>query len=293
MWEVHVLRRLNGHPNIVQLCDVVELADAVVLLVMGRIQGPDLHEYIHSQPAGVLAEGVSRRFFRQLLSGLRHAHARGFLHCDIKPENVRLALPEGTSALEPYSMTAVLVDWGLARQIDSMSSQLTVGTPLYASPEQLTGYSADSAWGRSRLGASADIWSLGATLFEMLVGSAPFGGSSHEELVANVLARNYHLPDALSVASRQIIDSMLQVLPSDRAYLPELIADDWTTADEGPMPPAIACPVEFEEDAPPPPMSKARRAAWCMLYAGIVAGALWLGSSVGDGAWEMEPDHTR
>lgn len=286
MWEVHVLRCLNGHPNIVQLCDVVELADAVVYVVMSRIEGPDLQDYIRQQPSGVLAERVGRRLTRHMVSGLRHAHARGFIHCDLKPENVRLRVPDDWDPSDSTAVTAVLVDWGLARKVDAQSSQLTMGTALYASPEQLTGYNADNAWGRSRLGPPADVWALGATLFEMLSGRPPFGGASHEELVANVLALNYHLPDVLSVAARQMIDAMLQVIPSDRASLIELADDTWMTADEGPMPPELpssSFEVDDDDELKAPPTSRARRAAWCALYTALALGALWLGSSVSDG----------
>jgi hypothetical protein len=147
MWEVHVLRQLSGHPNIVRLIDTVELADAVYV-VMERIEGPDLHDHIHSQPAGRLAEPTARHLFRHLLAGLRHAHDRAILHCDLKPANVRLhhaPFQSGTtphsacsSALSPASeaaelrggMRAVLVDWGLARHVDQQPANLMMGTAL-------------------------------------------------------------------------------------------------------------------------------------------------------------------
>ena len=109
-------------------------------------------------------------------------------------------------------MTAVLVDWGLARQIDRQPAFLQEGTALYASPEQLTGYNADQAWGRAKLGPPADVWALGVTLYQMLAGQVPFVGATHEELVGNALALNYGMPDQLSLEARQLIDSMLQVV---------------------------------------------------------------------------------
>lgn len=75
---------------------------------MERVEGPDLLSHIQSQPAGALPEPAARRLFAQLLCAVRHAHLRGYLHCDLKPQNVRL-----TADCE----YAVLVDWGLARHV--------------------------------------------------------------------------------------------------------------------------------------------------------------------------------
>eukprot|EP00962_Isochrysis_galbana_P039162 scaffold14015_cov112-Isochrysis_galbana.AAC.8 len=75
---------------------------------MERVEGPDLLSHIQSQPAGALPEPAARRMFAQLLCAVRHAHLRGYLHCDLKPQNVRL-----TADCE----SAVLVDWGLARHV--------------------------------------------------------------------------------------------------------------------------------------------------------------------------------
>ena len=134
MWEVHVLRQLR-HEHVVRLSDVIEMADAVYV-VMERLEGPDLHAHIHAQPGGVLAEAEAARYFAHVLGALCHAHARGFLHCDVKPANVRL---------DRGCERAVLVDWGMARKRENQpGGSISQGTPAYASPEQLTGYNPSS-----------------------------------------------------------------------------------------------------------------------------------------------------
>ena len=216
----------------------------------------------------------------QVLSALRHAHGRGLVHCDLKPQNIRL-----NSTCD----RAVLTDWGLSRRLGSRSEPVTCGTPAYASPEQLTGYSAEQVWGRAKLGPPADVWALGATLYEMLTGRPPFCGATREALVANALALNYDTqPDTLGVGARQLIDSTLQVLPSDRASVHELCDDPWTTADE-PMPPEEGI-ILVECGAGAPAASEvcvaagrqcavrrptwAARAAMYVGYAALVGGAL-------------------
>ena len=174
-----MLRQLQ-HPHVVRLCDVVEMADTVYV-VMERLQGPDLLEHIQAQPRGALAEPAAAPLFAHVLSALRHAHNRGFLHCDLKPANVRL-----DAACE----RAVLVDWGMARRTDAQSGGISQGTPAYASPEQLTGHNVGCAFGTARLMPATDVWGLGATLYEMVAGSPPFGGADFAELTSNVLRLN-------------------------------------------------------------------------------------------------------
>ena len=277
MWEVHVLRHLR-HEHIVRLCDVVEVADAVYV-VMERVDGPDLKKHIASQPGGKLSEAAARHLFGHLLAALRHAHSRGFVHCDVKPENVRLSV---------NCDRAVVVDWGLARQLSKQRPHIAEGSPAYASPEQLTGVNTDEI-GRPKLQPAADVWSLGATLYEMLVGRPPFGdgtggdcnSDTFDALVERVLRLNYDLPDALSVDARRLIDSMLQVQPADRASVAELCNDRWVVAD-GPLPPdegavAFDACVECEEE-PRSALDFARtnwrRVGLALLYLALAAFAL-------------------
>ena len=171
-----------AHPlarsHIVRVMDVIEVVDATYI-IMQRVDGPELTEYCERHSGRRLPAETATRILGHLLSALRHAHRHGFLHCDIKPDNVRL-----NKACDH----AVLTDWGYARRPGERSDRFFCGTPAYASPEQLTGYSPDSVTGRRKLCPATDVWSLGVTLFEMVAGALPFPADDHEALIRSVLS---------------------------------------------------------------------------------------------------------
>ena len=284
LWEVHVLRQLMAtpHQHIVRLLDVIDVVDACYL-IMERVDGPDLLRWISEQPGGVLPIQKAQRVFAQMCSALRHAHRAGFVHCDVKPENIKLhPLPS-----RPNSEHAVLLDWGYARRIGLQSEPITQGTPAYAAPEQLTGYQADGVCARASLSATVDVWSLGATLCEMLSGQPPFSGASFEQLVSNVLALNLNAAcrRMISDEPRQLIEGMLQIHPSDRYTVDELCRHDWVKeflpdVDEVEV---MLCG-EVDEDGKTggggllsrlAPSASLRRSIMMGVYFVLCAGALW------------------
>lgn len=286
MWEIHVLRQLaaTAHPHIVKLLDVIDVVDSCYM-IMERVDGPDLSRWIREQPGGVLPSAVARRIFAQLLAALRHAHRAGFVHCDVKPENVRLLAADGAEH-------AVLLDWGYARRIGLQSEPITQGTPAYAAPEQLTGFQSDGVSARATLSANVDVWGLGATLCEMLSGAPPFGGLDFEQLVQNVLMLNFCAAmGMIDGEPRAILENMLQIHPSDRMSVDELCAHPWV-AESGALPESTYDVVALELtcddcEAPPksglrgmcdayasPNMASTRRQLLYLVYAILCIGAL-------------------
>jgi len=299
MWEVHVLQQLS-HNHIVRVMDVIEVVDATYI-IMQRVDGPELTEYVQLQQHRRLAPASTLRLFSHLLSALRHAHSFGFLHCDVKPDNVRL-----NKACDH----AVLTDWGYARQPGERSEHYMCGTPAYASPEQLTGYSPDSVSGRRKLCPATDVWSLGVTLFEMAGGGLPFGADDYEALVRNVLAMRYRIPSEVPAPLATLIESMLQLAPYDRASVEELIESE-TFAQYGVVVPdpqgkkgggrrgsgsgsfgdGRLLPAEIcgdcevgdsglelaKEHGPSPPTldKRVRKLLWTLLYTSLCVAAIW------------------
>ena len=163
------------HPNIVTLYAVRRTRDGSLALVMQLVPGRTLREILNSRGACTFER--TDRVLRDIASALSQAHARGFVHRDVKPENIFIDETTGQ---------AMLSDFGVARSLEP-DSELTatgtaIGTPSYMSPEQIDGTDLD---GRS------DLYSLGLVGWEMLTGQRPWDGEGlysviykqkHEEL---------------------------------------------------------------------------------------------------------------
>ncbi len=144
-----------SHPNIVKVFDV-SFNDKVQYIVMEYIDGITLKEYIEQQ--GVIKWKEAVHFLVQILRALQHAHDKGIVHRDIKPQNMML-LRDGTIKVTDFGIAR------FSRNDDSTLSDRTIGSVHYISPEQARG---DVTDGR------ADIYSVGVMMYEMLTGRLPF-----------------------------------------------------------------------------------------------------------------------
>ncbi len=150
-----------SHPNIVKVYDV-SFGDKLQYIVMEYIDGITLKEYIDQQEEFKWKEAV--HFTVQILRALQHAHDKGIVHRDIKPQNIML-LPDGTIKV---------TDFGIARFSrqdirTTRSTDKAIGSVHYISPEQARGEITDE---------KADIYSVGVMLYEMLAGKLPFEADS-------------------------------------------------------------------------------------------------------------------
>lgn len=199
--ESKVLATLS-HPSIVEVFDA-SFDNDIKFMVMEYIDGITLKEYMETS-GGPLSWKDSVHFTIQILRALQHAHARGVIHRDIKPHNVML-LTDGTIKVTDFGISKI------AREEVKSSTEHTLGSVHYISPEQAQGLSTNE---------KSDIYSLGCVLYEMLTGKKPFDSDNpvtvalmHSKDIAPAPSSiNSDIPKGLE----QIILKAMEKNPDDR-----------------------------------------------------------------------------
>ena len=200
--EIEVVAGLT-HPHILPLHDSGEAA-GLLYFVMPYVEGESLRERLH--PDQCLPVPEATRIAREMADALEFAHRHGVVHRDVKPANIMLSAGH-----------AQLSDFGIAYVLEGAEATLTgtgitVGTPAYMSPEQVSGD--ESLDGRS------DIYSLGCVLYEMLAGHPPFEDANRRAVLMHQLVDS--APDirvdcaAAPPELAGIVRTSLQKEPSDR-----------------------------------------------------------------------------
>ncbi len=177
-----------GHPHIIEVTDFGTTEDGCAYFVMEHLEGLDLADVLVRE--GALEPARASRIAIQICQALRAAHQEGIIHRDLKPENVFLVARDGQADF------AKVLDFGIARNMSPDASRLTnpgmtMGTPEYMAPEQMMGRPADSR---------TDIYALGALMYEMVIGTAPFRAATDDT----------------------ILDQKMRPLPSLRVDRPEI-----------------------------------------------------------------------
>ncbi len=168
-----------SHPNIVNVYDV-SFGDLIQYIVMEYIEGITLKEFIERE--GSLRWKDAVHFTIQILKGLQHAHDKGIVHRDVKPQNI-MVLSDGTIKV---------TDFGIARFARSDQRTITdkaIGSVHYISPEQARGEKTDE---------KTDIYSVGVMLYEMLTGKLPFQAESAVSVAIMQLQREPQLPTEIN-----------------------------------------------------------------------------------------------
>jgi tetratricopeptide (TPR) repeat protein len=219
--EVMLTAQLD-HPHILSLLDSGE-ADGFLYYVMPYVEGESLRDRLNREKQLSIEEAV--RIAREVADALGHAHSRGIIHRDVKPENIMLA-----------GGHARVVDFGVARAITAVSAaSITIagtvlGTPSYMSPEQ--------AAGQQDLDGRSDLYSLGCVLYEMLTGEVPHLGATPRATLAKRLSepppRVSVLRDSVPAGIEEVLDQALARIPADRIATARAFSDRLASQEPGP-----------------------------------------------------------
>jgi serine/threonine protein kinase len=193
-WKKRFLREAQlagklSHQNIVTIHDVGE-ASGLFYIAMEYVPGQSLRRMIDSHKKIPLEK--TQRLMGQICDAISYAHKKGVIHCDIKPDNILL----------DENGDIVIVDFGIARTSTSDGTQ-TIGlmvTPSYAAPERIGGEDPN---------ASSDIFSIGATLYEMVTGQKPFPGDNISTVIKKILYDDPQRPTSLNPDLPQQINLVL------------------------------------------------------------------------------------
>ena len=156
-----------SHPNIVSIYDVNTSQDNRDYIVMELLEGVTLRQYIDKMHPIPYKQALY--FSKQIAEALSHAHSKGVIHRDIKPQNIML-MQDGTIKVADFGIAA------MENELDEKSNQ-AVGSLNYMAPEQLRGFAAT---------ASTDIYSLGIVMYEMLTGVKPYSGRNPSEVLMKI-----------------------------------------------------------------------------------------------------------
>jgi serine/threonine-protein kinase len=263
MREAEAIAALQ-HPNIVQIYDIGEV-DGRPYFTMEFVSGGSLAQKLSGVPQPAQ---YSASVTENLARAVHTAHVAGIIHRDVKPSNVLLTLDASPK----------ISDFGLARYLEGQSDvtlgPAKVGTPSYMAPEQVAGKP-------GTVGPLADIYGLGATLYELLTGRPPFRGDTSAETERQLLAQEPVPPSRLNSKVPRDLETIclkcLQKEPARRYESAAALADDL---------------VRYREGRP----IRARRIGWAArswrwsrrkpAAAAVVAMAFVLfGSAVGGGLW--------
>ncbi len=261
--EARLAARLS-HPNVVRVYDAGEEADGRPYIVMEHVEGETLADVLEERGRLPADEAVGLAL--QACKGLAHAHAAGLVHRDVKPQNLLLRT-DGTLKI---------ADFGIARAAEATAltqAGTVLGTAAYLSPEQALGEEVTTA---------ADVYSLGAVLYELLTGRTPYEFDSLADLAAKQTAGAITPVSELApkVPSR-VEDAVMRSLARNPVYRPP-------SADE------LARELAPERGEPPTvPLEAARRSQrrtlWLALAAVLVLAAILLGIALSTGGSDGSP----
>lgn len=210
--EARALASLS-HPNILPIHFVGDRG-GLVYYAMPYVEGNSLGDILRTD--GPLDPERAVQLIRPILQALAHAHEKGMIHRDLKPDNI---------ILDQQSGRPLLVDFGIVKQVgDGAGATLTgyvVGTPTYMSPEQ--------ALGQANVDHRSDIYAMGGVLFHLVTGIPPFEGDTSQEVIGRHIGHPVPIPSSVNARVpawlSDVIAMALAKRPADRFQSATEMAD--------------------------------------------------------------------
>ncbi|XP_026162400.1 tribbles homolog 3 [Mastacembelus armatus] len=207
--------RIGHHDNICSLLDVVMGQDSVYVFLPGHYG--DMHAYVRSRKR--LGEEEAGLLFTQMLNAVTHCHHHGVILRDLKLRRF-VFIDRYRTRLALLGLDDCVLLHG-NHDDDSLTDRH--GCPAYVGPELLTNGNG------SYSGRAADIWSLGVSLYTMLIGRYPFQDTQPAALFTKIRRGTFSLPDWLSPQAKCLIGCMLRKSPAERLEASELLMHPWLT----------------------------------------------------------------
>uniref|UniRef100_A0A0D9WF86 non-specific serine/threonine protein kinase n=1 Tax=Leersia perrieri TaxID=77586 RepID=A0A0D9WF86_9ORYZ len=226
--EVAALRRLDGHPHVVRLLDVLATRSTVYLVLELARGGTLLSALDATAGGGRYGEPAARRLFAQLASAVAHAHSRGVFHRDVKPDNLLLDGGELSLKLADFGLSAFAAE---EHEHEHDQHQLLAathcGSPAYVAPESLLKRRPYDA-------GKADVWSCGVVLFVLAAGYLPFNDGNLMAMYRKICSAKFRFPKWFSPELRSLIGRLLDPEPDTRIKIGDIFDHPWFQQDGKP-----------------------------------------------------------
>jgi serine/threonine protein kinase len=234
--QAEIMKKIK-HTNITRLFEIIE-TEKELSIVLELTNGGDILDYIVAR--GRIVESEARGFFKQILSAVEYLHSHGITHRDLKPEHFLLDGSKNIKLTGKQLLNFIVLLVSRSFEVDDKNMVTSCGSTVYSSPELLEGI--------PYYGKAVDCWSLGVSLYAMVVGDLPFTSPNVSELHEMVCNGDFDIPDDVSPECRDLITHLLRVKPKKRFTIRDIKEHVWFTEGLNIIGPERSNPTSFKTE---------------------------------------------